>query len=312
MSSPDGGVPNDLLTALDAATASSSRKLAERGAGPAFRLVREIGPKLQLPLVRPLLVAGPAESGWLVLEQLAADRFRLRWVAEDGMSSRTAAELARGNGDNDVEQPAAIAVDAGGNICLLDAASGRVRRFSPDGRWLETIAPLDPEGNSPVGAQDIAFEGQGRLIVADTNSDRVLWVAADGSVEKISDEGADLFEPRSVCAIDGESALVADTNNNCLAQVWTTGASQAIADSGGLLEFPSRVRLAAGGKWVAVLDKSGTRVQRFTLAGQRNGAVSLPTAGEAAGSSDLALDREGNAVLINHVRQSIVVLAFPE
>ena len=314
MSSPDasGGVSRELLSALDAAAASSSRKLSESEAAPAFRLKREIGPKLQPPLVRPLLITGPADDGWLVLEQMAMDRFRLRWVAEDGMSSRTAAELSRGSGDNEVLEPAAMAIDAGGNVCLLDAAVGSVRRFSADGRWLETLVPLDFNNNSPAGAQDLAIDERGRSLIADTNSDLILWVAPDGKIEKISDEGNDLFEPRSVCPIAKDSALVADTNNNRLVQVWMNGASQAIADSGKLFEFPSRVRAIPGDNMVAVLDKSGTRVQRFTLAGERTGVITLPAAEESAGSSDLAVDREGNAVLLNPVRQSIVVVAFQE
>lgn len=308
---PNAGAGRELLSALDVAAVSSSRKLAERDGAPAFRLVREIGPKLQPPLVRPLLVTG-FEEGWLVLEHAGADQFRLRWVAEDGLSSRTIAELARGNADAELEEPAALAMDRNGQICVLDASDGRIRRFSQDGRWLETIAPQDPAGAVPAGARDLAADAGGSLLVADTNNDRVLWLAEGGTIDRISDEGIDLFEPRSLCASDERAALVADTNNNRLVLVMVDGASRAIVDGSQQLEFPTRVRTSFDGKSLFVLDKSGSRVQRFTLDGKQTGSLAMPAAGESAGSSDLAVDGQGNAVLLNPVRQSIVVLAFQE
>jgi hypothetical protein len=260
MSSPDAGGPDtnspeansgvsrDLLNALDAAAVSSSRKLAERGGSPAFRLVREIGPKLQPPLVQPLLIANGTDDGWLVLEQTAADRIRLRWLAADGLSSRVAAELHRGSGDTEVEAPAAVAVDRDGNVCLLDSASGSIRRFSHDGRWLETIVPLDADGNPPMGAQDLALDSQ-----------RHFWYPQPRLVQwshRWSDSDDQRREPtatRSVCSTAPDSAAVADTSNNRLVESDQRRPGDCRERS--TVEFPSRVRANHDGKSVVVLDR---------------------------------------------------------
>ena len=200
--------------------------------------------------------------------------------------------------------------DAAGNVLILDAAGGTIRRFSRDGRWLETLSPADGEGNPPAGARDLALDTEGSVLVADTNRDRLLRIAPDGGVQAIAAD-ADLYEPQSVCAGPGGMLLVADTNHSRIVQLGG-GPPRELVGADQALEFPSRVRLAASGQVVAVLDRGGNRALRFNLAGQRTGQIQLPASGEAAGSPDLALDAAGHAVLINPVRQSVVILDFVE
>lgn len=311
MSQPDAS--DDLLSALSDAAATSTKSRPTDGAtAMQFRLVREIGPKLQPPLSRPLLVACESTGDLLALEHLA-DTFRLRRIAADYSASSIVMELGRGRDDSELEEPSSLVADNAGNILILDAASGSVRRFSRDGRWLETFTLLDGEGNPASGARDVAIDGAGRAVLVDTNHDRILRAGRDGSAEEISSAELDLYEPQSLCAGPDASLIVANTNNNAVVQVAQDNKSRIIVEGSEHLEFPSRVRTAGDTKSFAVLDRTGGRVQRFDWQGKRTGYILLAAPGmDLSGGADLALDNAGHAILINSVRESVLVLGFIE
>lgn len=309
MSTPEGS--DDLLSALSDAAATSTKPRAAEGV-PAmqFRLVREIGPKLQPPLARPLLVAYESAGDLLVLEH-PAESFRLRRIAADYSASSIVMELGRGRGDSELEEPSALVADDQGNILILDAASGSVRRFSRDGRWLETLTPLDGEGNPASGARDVAIDVGNRVVLADTNHDRILR-ATDGTDEEIIGADLDLYEPQSVCTGPDESLVIANTNNNVVVQI-RQGNSKVIVEGSEHLEFPSRVRVTSDKRSLAVLDRTGSRVQRFDWQGKRTGFILLAVPGmDFSGGTDLALDGAGQAIVINPIREAVLVLGFIE
>ena len=310
MSKPEGS--DDLLSALsDAAATSTKLRPAEGAPAMQFRLVRELGPKLQPPLSRPLLVACESTGDLLVLEH-PAETFRMRRIAADYSASSVVMELARGRGDSELEEPSSLVTDGQSNILILDAASGSVRRFSRDGRWLETITPLDGEGNPATGARDVAIDGTGRVVLVDTNHDRILRTSGDGSAEEISGADLDLYEPQSLCDGPEESLIVANTNNNVVVQI-KGDKPRVVVEGSDNLEFPSRVRTTRDKKVLGILDRTGGRVQRFDWQGKRTGQILLAAPGmDLSGGADLALDNDGHAILINSVRESVLVLGFIE
>lgn len=311
MSKPEAN--DDLLSALsDAAATSTKLRPAEAAPAMQFRLIREIGPKLQPPLSRPLLVACESAGDLLVLEH-PADSFRLRRIAADYSASSVVMELARGRGDSELEEPSAFVADDHGNILILDSAGGSVRRFSRDGRWLETLTPLDGEGNPASGARDVAIDAAGRVVLVDTNHDRLLRASGDGVAEEIGSGELDLYEPQSLCAGPDGSLIVANTNNNVVVQLTEAGQPRVIVEGSDTLEFPSRVRLGGDKQSLAVLDRTGARVQRFDWQGNRTGYILLAANGmDLSGGTDLALDGAGQAIVINPIREAVLILGFIE
>ena len=320
MSHPDTGdqdLSSDLLSALDEATASSSRRLADQKPAARYRFVRELGPRLQPPIAHPRLVACQPDGDLVVLEQPASDVFRLRRVGADGTTSSIIAQLSRGEGDSELEDPASLLIDDAGSLLILDATQGNIRRFSYDGRWLETIVPIDASSSLLSGPRDFALHGDGGFVVTDTNADRLLRVDGGGTLP-IDAANLDLYEPRSVCNGPAGSLLVADTNNSRVIQLFSDARLRVLVSGKERLEFPSRVRVALDGAFFAVLDRGASRVQRFSFSGERTGEISTIAGGSDTGAGsnvaldDLALDSAGQAILINPARESLLILSFVE
>lgn len=99
---------------------------------------------------------------------------------------------------------------------FLFAAAARGQESAPAHRFvaraMETVSI--PERDAPVHPTDAAVSRGGDLFVADGARDRILWIAADGSVRSIREAGAlPLSRPVGV-AVDAEERLwIADTGN---------------------------------------------------------------------------------------------------
>lgn len=113
------------------------------------------------------------------------------------------------------KSPRAISVDpTTGRLLVADSGNGRivVLDYTKSGGFTE-VETIKPTGLSmPEG---LARDNAGNYWVGDTNNNRVLVVAADGSVvETITNAaGKNLSKPTSI-TVDGTKVYVSDTNND--------------------------------------------------------------------------------------------------
>jgi sugar lactone lactonase YvrE len=150
--------------------------------------------------------------------------------------------------------PAAVVVDADGNVDIADAGNNRIRRVSPDGT-IVTIAGTGTAGfagdNGPaVGAQlsfpaGLAVDAAGDLFVADAANNRIRRLSPDGTIVTIAGTGTAGFAGDSGPAVDAElnfptglavdsagGLLVADQENNRIRRIDPNGTILTIAGNG--------------------------------------------------------------------------------
>ncbi|MHC4406037.1 MAG: NHL repeat-containing protein [Planctomycetota bacterium] len=290
-------------------------------AAPQFKLICEIGRRSKPPLVQPMTVGLDDQGDILVIEHPQPDRFQIRRFSADGEDRGIITTLAKGDQEAEILDPASVITDGEHHLYVLDAAGGALKKLSPDGRWLDTFPTDAPDGKPLNSPRDVSMDDSGKLYIADTNNDRVVVLSPDGEPAWIIDqftlddgeEPEELYEPGCVTP-DGQ-VCVADTNENRVVRFDARRKPIAVVEGEGLFYFPTRVCVSDDGGTLYVADKGTTRVQRFDRQGNKTGSLSIGEGSEATSMQsgpDFEVDAEGHPVMINALRESIVVLSFLE
>jgi uncharacterized protein (TIGR03437 family) len=156
-----------------------------------------------------------------------------------------------------LSQPAAIALDAAGNLYIVDTGSLRVRKVSAAG-IITTVAGSDAgttftgDGGPAILAglynpSGVAVDGAGNVFIADTFNNRIRQVSSDGKINTVAGGGkgcaaqvdslgdgcaatnATLFEPQSVTVDAAGNLYVADTYNHRIRKISTNGIIATVA-----------------------------------------------------------------------------------
>ena len=162
---------------------------------------------------------------------------RVRRVSPDGVITTYAGNGAAGfAGDNgqaraaQLNFPAGLAVDSGGNLYIADSSNNRIRKVTPGG-IITTFAgngnvsvPLGDGGpaiaaavNRPIG---LAFDAQGNLYVSETSSSRVRKITPEGTITLFAGQAVENngFSgdggPATAAQLNGPLGLVADQFGN--------------------------------------------------------------------------------------------------
>ncbi len=200
-----------------------------------------------------------------------ADTFgnRIRKVTGDGIITTAAGSGLVGGvaGDGlqasqlNLNWPAGLSIDGGGNLYIADSGTGRVRKISPDGvigtvaGSIQAVVPGSSGDGGPATAaqmwwpKDIALDSSGDLYIADTGNNRVRMVTPAGIITTFAGIGgpgyvgaylgdggpavsAGLYFPSGL-AVDGAGNLyVADTNNHRVRKISLAGIITTIAGNG--------------------------------------------------------------------------------
>jgi DNA-binding beta-propeller fold protein YncE len=151
------------------------------------------------------------------------------------------------------KQPAAIAIDAAGNVVVADTANNRIKKITRDG-VVTTIAGTGRDGFADGAALDarfaepegLAVDARGNVYVADTRNHRIRRIAS-GIVTTIAGSGdrglidglagqARFDTPRGIALDDAENLFIADSGNDVVrklnATAVTTVAGRASINNG--------------------------------------------------------------------------------
>lgn len=230
------------------------------------------------------------------------------WAGLAGRSSSVDATGAAAR----FEDPYALAVDAGGQVWVVDATDHSIRRVSPAG-VVSTVAGQAGSHGSTDGAASaarffaptgIAVDSAGNAYVADSGNATVRKISAAGVVSTLAgkaglrgrDDGlgsaARFGQPFGV-AVDGEgNVYVADTANHNIRKISPAGLVTTLAGSGtpGLVDgvgkaaqfaVPFDLAVDAQGN-VYVCDHGNHAIRRITPAG----VVSTLAGGGGGGFAD--------------------------
>ena len=180
-----------------------------------------------------------------------------------------------------LNRPSALARAADGELLVVDAGNGRLRRIDPATGALTTVAfgLNDPH--------DVAIAADGTIVVAETGGHRVRRVGAGGTLAVVAGDGipffggdggpaldATLTQPKSVALAADGGLLVADAGNGRVRHVDPDGVIRTVAGSavleplgdGGLatsagIRNPSDAIVDAAGRLV-VSDTDHDRIRR--------------------------------------------------
>ncbi len=177
-----------------------------------------------------------------------------------------------GLGDGDFSYPRAVATEKDGHVIVVDK-SGRLQRFTQDGKHVMTWHMPDTQNGKPVG---LSVHPDGRIFVADTHYHRVIVFAPDGtqlaSFGELGSGDGQFHLPTDV-AFDAQGFVyVSEYNSNDRITKWTPALTfvRAIGDKpieGKRMRRPAGIAIDAEQTiWVA--DACNHRVIGFSTDGK--------------------------------------------
>jgi YD repeat-containing protein len=200
-----------------------------------------------------------------------------------------------GSGNGQFNAPFGEALDATGNIWVVDTADRRVEKFSPSGTF---IAAYGTAGTSESAVQfeepfGIAInQSTGNVYVADAHNNRVLEMSSSGAFVRVfgtAGTGNGQFNEAEGIAIDPSgNVYVTDYGNNRVQEFSSTGSYLAqfgTAGSGnGQFSGPDAITIAGGNIYVAdnnhgrveVFNESHAFLRTIGTSGTGNGQLRFP------------------------------------
>ncbi len=272
-------------------------------------------------------------------------------ITTDGMMVNVAGVGIRGfSGDGGaaitaaVDTPTRITVDAVGNIYFVDSGNIRVRKIDTNGR-IDTIAGTGQWGISADGTiataatlawpDGLAVDSTGRLLIAESGSERVRRIESNGSLSTVAGSGELGFNGDGILALDANighpsdialdsqgNLYISETQSQRVRMVDLSGIVQTIAGTGSTtfsgdggqakdatLASPMDVAVFASGGYV-IADRDNHRIRSVsaegdirTIAGNGSSTFSGDGGnGLLAGlkePSGIAIDSDGSVVFVD-------------
>jgi DNA-binding beta-propeller fold protein YncE len=186
--------------------------------------------------------------------------------------STNAASLLGFNGyGQGFSEPSGVAVDASGNIYVVDSSSSYIQKFDASGKFLlqfGTSGNGDGQFNRPYG---IAVDASGNVYVADTYNDRIQKFNTSGTyISQFGGSGngdGQFNRPHGIAVDTSGNIYVADTDNNRVQKFDTSGTYVAQFNSGnGEFNNPYSVTVGASGN-IYVADTYNYRIVQLNSSG---------------------------------------------
>ena len=183
-----------------------------------------------------------------------------------------------GAGPGQFDQPADMALDADGNLFVVDTLNQRVLILAPDGTFIDSFGEAgsgpgqfsDPSDADSQYAADgpwgIEIDRDGNVYVADTWNHRIQKFGPDFEFILEWGGGGELFGPRDIAIDSDGNILVVDTGNKRIVKYTPDGEQleEFGGEGGGPGQFnePSSITVASTGD-IYVADYWNRRVQHF-------------------------------------------------
>ncbi|HEX5415651.1 MAG TPA: glycosyltransferase family 39 protein, partial [Chloroflexota bacterium] len=172
-----------------------------------------------------------------------------------------------GNADGQFKSPRGVAIDADGNVYVVDADLQRVSVFGPDGQFLRAWGgPGDgpAQFTEPV---DIAVDSTGNVVVLDSTTSWLKVFTPDGKpVRQIGGPALGAYHPRGLAIDASGRVFIANAGGANVIELGADGSPIARlgergADAGQIAE-PVGVAVASDGT-IFVTDTANSRLSQF-------------------------------------------------
>lgn len=183
-----------------------------------------------------------------------------------------------GTGPEEMQNPAGAALDAAGNIYVVDTDLSRVQKFDSRGSFMAAQGSPGAEPGQFNQPSDIALDAAGNVYIADTWNHRIQKLAPDlgpaggwgqPTGDLVNPGPVDFWAPRGIAADRDGDILVADTGTHRIKKYAPDGAY--LGDFGrrgreaGEFDEPTGVAAGADGA-IYVADAGNARIQKFDAA----------------------------------------------
>jgi uncharacterized protein (TIGR03437 family) len=216
------------------------------------------GPATSAALNRPSGVAVDAAGNLYIADTL---NDRVRKVNGSGVISTVAGRqgaTALGDGGPATSArlsiPSGVALDASGNLYIVDRGQNRVRKVTAAGT-ISTLAGTGTQGFSGDGGpaasaalaapESVAVDAAGNLYITDTSNSRVRKVTPGGQISTVAGGGAGialgdggpatsavLLQPTGVAVDSAGNLFIADTSHNRIRKVSLDGTISTVVGNG--------------------------------------------------------------------------------
>ena len=202
-----------------------------------------------------------------------------------------------------LKAPWGAAVNAEGQLLVVDSANNRVEKFSAEGGYVSSFGTAGSGNGQLKEPEGIALDSAGNVWVADTGNNRVEEFSAAGAFVKtvgsLGSESGKLKAPSDL-AFDAKGNLwVADTGNSRVEKFNKEGVfSSEFGSAGsepGKLKEPEGI-VVDSGEHVWVADTGNNRIQEFSTTGGLLKHFGSAGAGEGQLNTpiDVKIDAQGN------------------
>ena len=189
-----------------------------------------------------------------------------------------------GSGDGEFNYAHDVALDAAGNVYVVDANNGRIQKFDSSGTYVSKWGSFGNDANQFSTPHGLGLDASGNIYVADTNNHRIQKFDDSGTFVSAWGWGVDTGA--------GEYEVCTAASVPCRAGTTGTGNGQ--------LDSPTSVAVAVSGN-VYVADYLNDRIQVFNSAGTylAQWGSSGTDDNQFNGPFDVALDAAGNVYVVD-------------
>jgi hypothetical protein len=195
--------------------------------------------------------------------------------------------------------PAGVAVDAKGDLFVVDNGGSAVKEFVAPGYTTPGVT-LGSGFKIPFG---VALDGSGNVFVADSGNKAVKEILAAGGYLTVKTVGTGFSNPEGV-AVDGSgNVYVADSSDNTVKEILAAGGYTTVTTLGTGFTGPGGVAVDAGGN-VFVADFGNNALKEILASSGYTKVNTLATG--LSGPAGVALDAAGNVFVTENVNSTLV------
>jgi len=209
---------------------------------------------------------------------------------------------SQGSSNGNFDTPRGIAIDATGNIYVVDTVNNRIQVFTSAGGHIRSFGSQGSANGQFMDPSGIAINAIGNIYVADSGNNRIqVFTSAGGHIRSFGTSGTNngnFDTPRGI-AIDATGNIYVTDTNNHRVQAFTSAGGHirsfgSVGSDNGQFNYPFGIAINAIGNIlvseglnrIQVFSSIGEYVSKFGTAGVSNGQFDSPRG--------IAIDATGN------------------